>query len=135
MFKRIALLSLFLFSGCASLQQVDTFKPIAQLVVMKTIEADRTHMKERAAKIRDLTGEAQTFLDSASFTVPLLESALTARLAGMDLAPSDRVLGTQLIKLVTNELSKSVGDGLLSPEQKFSVSSIFAALEEAASFY
>lgn len=135
-FKTLAAIFMIgLLAGCASRQQIETFTPIAQIVVMKVIENDKEHAHERAVKIREITSEAQTLLDSADFTVPLLESALTARLAALDLAPSDRVLGLQLIKLIVNELHARVGEGVVTPDQKYSVSLVFAAIEEAASFY
>jgi hypothetical protein len=132
---RLMLVSLAVLAGCATQQSIDTFKPIAQIAVMKIIESDRDHAHQRAVKIREFTAEGQQLLDSADFTVPLLEAALKERLVSLELTPSDRVLGLQIIQLVANELRARVGDGRMLPEQKYSVSEVFAAIEEAASFY
>lgn len=128
--------ALIALPGCATFgKNVDQSKLIVQVATMKVIEADQSHTKERAAKIREVASDGKTFLDGANVSVPLLSSAINARLAGIDIAPSDRVLAAALVDAVAAELNARVGSGLLSPEQKYSVSQVLGWVIDATSFY
>jgi len=123
-------------SGCSTLSQnVDQSKLIVQVATMKVIESDRGATAERAARIQEIAGDARTFLDGTDVSVALLEDSVMARLAGMDLAPSDRVLASALVAAVVAELNARVGDGLLSSEQRYTVSEVLGWIEQAAEFY
>lgn len=123
-------------SGCASIQKnVDQSKLIVQAGTMKVIEADIDNAAERAAKVKAVASEGQRFLDGTDVSVPLLAAAINARLAELNLQPSDRLLAAALVDAVVAELNTRVGDGLLSAEQKYTVSQVLGWIEQAASFY
>lgn len=136
MFLRSVLISVLLLSGCASLQSAPgQSRLVVQLATMKVIEADRDHTQARALAVKRLAGEAQRFFDTDHVTVGLLADSVAARLAGLDLSPSDRVLAIALVGTVVGELDARVGDGLLSADQKFTASQVLGWVEQTASLY
>jgi uncharacterized protein YceK len=124
-----------LMVGCASLNQNTAATAAIQIGVMKVVEVDAGNERQRAEKIIDIASEARTFLDTADVSVPVLEAAINARLAALDLAPSDRLLAGLVVQSVVGELNVRVGSGLLSAEQRLTVSQVLSAVEKAASFY
>lgn len=129
-------LAMVALSGCAYLRDNPTTSGLAvQIATMKVIEADKGHEAERAARIKEIAAEAKTFLDAKDVTVSVLEDAVNARLASLDLAPSDRLLASALVSAVVGELKVKVGDGLLSADSRYTVSQILGYVESAAGLY
>lgn len=86
----------FALTGCASIQNqienhVDTSKLAVQVATMKVIEAG-SDAHDRAVTTRSIVAEAKTWLDSDAVTVDLLHEKVTARIAKLNLAPSDKLL-------------------------------------------
>lgn len=123
--------------GCASLSTGNSqqSKIVVQLGTMKAIEADKDHAGERALKVREIAKEAKTFLDGNDVSVSMLAGAVSARLAGIDLAPSDRVLAAALVDAVVSEIDVRVGEGLLSPDERMTVSQVLDWVIDATEFY
>ncbi len=121
--------------GCQSINaNVDQSKLLVQVATMKAIEAGED-TNARAERVKAIAAEGQSFLDGENVSVSLLESAVANRLAALDLTPSDRVLANALVGAVVAELNARVGEGLLSTEQKYTVSQVLGWVEQAASFY
>lgn len=121
-------------SGCTSLGKADQSGLIVQIATMKVIEAG-DNPSARAARVNEIADQAQTFLDSDGVTVSMLADAVNARLAALDLAPSDRVLAAALVDAVVSELQARVGVGTLSVDQKYTVSQILSYIESTTAFY
>lgn len=128
--------ALITLPACTTLgKNVDQSKIIVQVETMKVIEADRNHTAERAKQIREVAVEGKQFLDTNTVSVSLLADSINARLAVLDLAPSDRLLAAALVDAVVAELSARVGAGALSPEQRLNVSQVLGWIISATEFY
>lgn len=133
--KILALSSLLVLTGCASLGTSDTSeKLIVQAATMKFIEAsdDRAAKATRIARAAD---QARVWLDTDGVTVADLKVAMLERIAAADLEPSDKLLASALVEVVVAELSVRIGEGVISPEKRATVNAVLGWVEQAASFY
>lgn len=124
------------FTGCSSIgANVDQSKLIVQVVVMKVIEADKDHAHDRAVKVAQIASDAKSFLDTTDTTVVALEAAVNMRIATLNLSPADQILAQAVVAAVVQELAGRVGQGLLSPDQKFTASEVLGWIQDAAALY
>jgi len=65
----------------------------------------------------------------------MLAGAISARLAEINLSPSDRVLAAALVDAVVTEIDLRVGEGLLSPDERVTVSQVLDWVIDATEFY
>lgn len=122
-------------SGCATLgQATNTSKLVVQVATMKVIEA-QPDRAARAAKVLEITADAQKLIDMNGLTVGLLKTAVQDRLAAQNLEPSDRLLANLLVDAVVTDLAAKVGDGLIPPDQLVTVNQVLGWVADAAAFY
>jgi hypothetical protein len=136
-----ALASALALVGCVGCETLEKSPGTASLVVQyataKVIEAGKTteERAERAARIKAIAADAKTWFDGDDVTVGVLQAAAQARIAKLDLSPADRMLANGLVQVVVEELQKKVGEGVLSPEQKLTVSQVLGWIAGAADLY
>lgn len=135
-------LSVSLLAGCGSLTgSIDNDKLLTQVAVMKVIEAGKTAdgMAERKAKILVITAEAHKWLDFEGVVLADLEGKLKARVAELDLLPSDRLVANILVEAVIKSLKDRVVDGVKLPEAsddlKLRVNTVLGWVEDTAKYY
>jgi hypothetical protein len=124
--------------GCETLEKSpNTASLVVQYATAKVIEAGKTadERSARAVRIKSIATEAKTWFDGDDVTVGLLQAAAQARLAKLNLGPADLLLANGLVGVVVEELQKKVGEGVLSPEQKMTVSQVLAWIVGAADLY
>ncbi|CAB4182537.1 hypothetical protein UFOVP1077_10 [uncultured Caudovirales phage] len=127
--------TMFLLTGCATLQSNE---PVAKLTiqvgVMKYVEAapDRA---VRAARVVDVVTQAKTLVDLNEVTLADVQAAVLVRLRASGLQPSDLILASALLDIVSNELNVKIGGGVLSADQKVTVNNVLGWVSQAASFY
>jgi UDP-N-acetylmuramoylalanine-D-glutamate ligase len=84
--------------GCTFFQNVDQSKLVVQIATMKVIEAQGSaHYQERAANVIKIGTDAKTWLDTNGVTLGFLRAAVEARIAKLNLAPSDQLLAGVLV--------------------------------------
>ena len=131
------ILAAMVLAGCAMLEENPASVGLAvQVATMKVIEENEPeHRDERAERILAMAGEARTFLDLEEVTIPALRAAIDARLAELELEPSDRALADLLVDAIAYELEERLGEGILSPEDRETVSRVLSSVETAARIY
>lgn len=129
-------LPLALAAGLVACQSIQTERTSARLAVtvatLKVIEADKDNQVERAAKVATIARDAQKLLDGDDVTLTALQTAVKTRLDAAELAPSDRLLADALVAMLADELRARLGDGLLNPEQRVTVSTVLDWVAVAA---
>lgn len=135
-------LSISLLVGCGSLTgSIDNDKLLTQVAVMKVIEAGKTAdgIAERKAKILAVAAEAHKWLDFEGVVLADLEGKLKARVAELDLLPSDRLVANILVEAVIKSLKDRVVDGVKLPEAsddlKLRVNTVLGWVEDTAKYY
>ena len=128
--------------GCSSLTgNIDNDKLLTQVAVMKVIEAGKTSdgIAARKATILEISAEAHKWLDFEGFGVAELESKLKARVAELELLPSDRLVANILVEAIVTSLKERVVDGVKLPEAsediKLRVNTVLGWVEATAQFY
>lgn len=138
MIKRllIGVVMLTMVTGCTIFQNVDQSKLIVQVATMKVIEAQGpAHYQERATNVIRIGTEAKTWLDTNGVTLAFLRAAVEARIAKLNLAPSDQLLAGVLVDAAIAELQKKVGDGVIDPQKLYYVNQVLDWAMQAARFY
>src|SRR5690606_15796584 len=90
---------------------------------------------ERADRIARAAEQARVWLDVDGVSLADLQLAMLARINAADIEPSDKLLASALVEVVTAELNVRIGEGIISPEKKATVNTVLAWVEQAASFY
>jgi len=122
--------------GCTFFQNVDQSKLVVQIATMKVIEArGSAHYQERAANVIKIGTDAKTWLDTNGVTLGFLRAAVEARIAKLNLAPSDQLLAGVLVDAAIAELQKKVGDGVIDPQKLYYVNQVLDWAIQAARFY
>lgn len=122
--------------GCTFFQNVDQSKLVVQIATMKVIEAQGSaHYQERAANVIKIGTDAKTWLDTNGVTLGFLRAAVEARIAKLNLAPSDQLLAGVLVDAAIAELQKKVGDGVIDPQKLYYVNQVLDWAIQAARFY
>lgn len=122
--------------GCQSVQVNSVASKLAvQYAVMKTIEADSNHLADRAAKIREVAAEAESFFDNGTATLGALESAVRQRIAALHLSPADALLADALVGAVVAELQARVGAGQIPADELYQVRTVLGWIVDAAELY
>lgn len=137
--KKLVLAPLILLTlmlgACASLGTGSTGERlVVQIATMKVIEAGPDR-KLRAERISTIASEAKSWLRADNVTVTALKAAATARIANLNLEPSDQLLAALLVETVAAELEKRVGDGLIPADKLISVDAVLGYVVDAAAFY
>lgn len=135
LFATAILAATVLMTGCASLGSSSASeKLVVQVATMKFVEAgdDRA---ERADRIARAAEQARVWLDVDGVSLADLQLAMLARINAADIEPSDKLLASALVEVVTAELNVRIGEGIISPEKKATVNTVLAWVEQAASFY
>lgn len=123
-------------SGCSMFRNIDQSKLIVQVATMKVIEAHGPgEYRDRAANIITIGTEAKTWLDTNGVSLAFLKAAVQARIAKLNLAPSDQLLANLLVDSAIAELQAKVGDGVIDPNKLYYVNQILDWVVEAAKFY
>lgn len=132
-------LAIFEMTGCASLGSPST-QATEQLVVeyatIKVVKTGATVADQQAkqAKIIGIATQAQTVLGSPSVTLAALQTAVTAQIAALKLAPEDQMLADALVQMVAAEVADKVGSGALDPAQVVTVNTVLGWVVAGASF-
>jgi hypothetical protein len=127
---------MLLLPACSMFQNVDQSKLIVQIATMKVIEAQGpAHYQERAVNIIKIGNEAKTWLDTNGVSLAFLRAAIEARIAKLNLAPSDQLLAGVLVDAAIAELQKKVGDGVIDPQKLYYVNQVLDWAIGAAKFY
>jgi hypothetical protein len=138
--RRIAIMpmlaGLVLAFSLTACQTVESKPMAARLAVtvatLKVIEADKTDQAARAQRVAAVARDAQKLLDGEQVTLGAIQAAVKARLDSSELSPSDRILADTLVVMISDELRARIGDGLLSPEQRLTVSTVLDWVAVAA---
>lgn len=131
-------LTLTSLTGCETLEKSpNTASLVVQYATAKVIEAGKTpeDRSARAAKIKAIAADAKTWFDGDQVTVGLLQAAAQARIAKLNLGAADMLLANGLVQVIVTELQKKVGEGVLSPEAKMTVSQLLEWVVDAAALY
>lgn len=126
--------------GCATFSNNQASeKLLTQYAVMKVIEADKNHMHERAAKIKEIATAGKSFFDTGTATVDMLAVEIQKRIRPIDLSPSDRMLANALVDTVVAELKSRVDTlapgGVPPSEAVYQVSTVLSWVVDATEFY
>lgn len=124
--------------GCETLEKSPgTASLVVQYATAKVIESGKTadERSARAARIKTIAEEARTWFDGEDVTIGFLEAAAQARIAKLNLGAADTLLANGLVQVIVQELQKKVGEGVLSPESKMTVSQVLGWIVGAADLY
>lgn len=140
MVKRIliglAAATMLTVAGCSMFRNIDQSKLIVQIATMKVVEAKGPNeYRARAANIVTIGTEAKTWLDTNGVSLAFLKAAVQARIAKLNLAPSDQLLANLLVDSAIAELQAKVGEGVIDPKKLYYVNQLLDWVIEAAKFY
>lgn len=129
-------------SGCASFSQnISTEKLVVQVATLKVIEVGKTpdDQRDRATRIKAIASEARSLLDGEGVTIDSLQAAVGARIAKLNLQPSDQLLANALVEAVVAELQarigSQVGAGVIPADAKYQVSTVLGWVLDAVAAY
>ena len=127
-----AILFAFTFSACALISQSPSTAHLAvTIATMKVVEAGSDPVS-RAERVIAIATEAQYIIDNQSVTIDALEAVIIGRLNEQEMTPSDRLLADALVMTIADELRTKVGLGLLSEDQRLTVSTVLSWVVRAA---
>ena len=132
----ISLLVMIMLTHCATFTaNLNTEKLLTQYAVMKVVEADKANILTRAAKIKEIASEAKSIFDNGTATVDVLADALNARVAKLNLSPSDQLLASALIQTVVADLQAKQATDQSRAQLVYQVSTVLGWVNDAAGFY
>lgn len=117
---QIVAIALVLLVGCASFERNQSAAKLAiSYSVLKYVESagDTNAQAARAARVRNVAERALALTDGKDVILAAVEAAVRAEVAKLNLSPADLMLADGLIAVISDEISKRVGEGILSPEQ------------------
>ena len=133
--KSLALLFAFAFpflAGCALLQSVDEHQFAAKLTVQQAALRVIDEDPEKALRVLEISGQVRGMVAVDDATVDLLDQFIRAQVDWAKLDIADAQLLMMLLDELRTQLAERMGDGLLSPEQKVSISRVIDWVEESA---
>ena len=133
--KLAAVLFAFAFpflSGCALLQSVDEHRFAAKLTVQQAALRVIDEDPEKALRVLEISGQVREMIAVDSVTVALLDDFIRVQIDWSKLSLADAQLLMMLLDELRTRLAERMGDGLLSPEQKVSISRVIDWVDESA---
>ncbi len=129
--------TLFGLSGCQTITDPKNSVIIeltTQVAVGKFIES-KSDRVGTAKHIVDIATQVKAIADSDSTTIGALQQLANARIAQLNLEPSDTLLATALVDMLVAGLQDKVGNGLLNDADKLILGKILSTVIAAASVY
>jgi hypothetical protein len=124
-------------NGCQTLRDPNNTAIIqltTQVAVGKFIES-KTDRVGTAQRVIDVASQVKAIAESDATTVGALQVMASARIAQLNLEPSDVLLATALVNVLVSELQNKVGDGLLNDTDKVLLGKILGTVINTASVY
>lgn len=133
----LAVATAIILSGCQTLRDPKNTALIeitAQVAVGKFIES-KSDRVVTAQHVRDVATQIKAVAESDATTVGALQTLANARIAQLNLQPSDVLLATALVNVLVSELQDKVSAGLLSDADKVLLGKILATVISTANVY
>lgn len=128
---------LFLLVGCKTLEQNQaSTRLVIQYSVAKYIEkaGDTEAQAARAERVRKVATQALALTDGNDVILAAVEAAVRAEVAKLNLSPADLMLADGLVAVISEEISKRVGEGVLSPEQLIQTKLVLSWIVDATTY-
>lgn len=121
--------------GCATIEKnPNTAKLVTQYAVLKFAEQSSADRRaERLANVKRIATDVKAIATNESASISILQSAVDVQIAKLNLSAADKLLARGLVDMISQELTKRVGAGVLSPEAKLTVAQVMDWIVEAAS--
>ena len=128
----LAFLTVAFLSGCALLETVETSPTAAKLTVQQaTIRVIGTDM-DRAARVLEIAAQTRGMIEVDAVTVSLVDEFIRVQVDWSKLDLPDAQLLAMLLDELRDRLAEKLGDGLISPEDKVSISKVIDWVEDSA---
>lgn len=127
-------------SMCAIITACGTFRANESALTIGVTYAIQRYVYEKPAdqqeatkeRIRTIAGDLKVLASGDAVSLPLLRLALDTQLDRANLIPQDRALIAAVADAVVLELTKRVGDGVISPDELYEVVQVLELVERAA---
>lgn len=127
-FKYAAVLVLVFLVGCSVLDQHQaTAKLAIQYATMKYIDSD----EDKRERVQKVVANARELAATAT-TLDALDQAVRQSIDWSKLDDADKLLATNLLDMIREELRAKFGDGVLNPDQVVGVNKVLDWIDEAA---
>ena len=131
--KLAAVLFAFAFlAGCAALETVERSPLVAQLTVQQATLRVIDEDPAKATRVLEISGQVREMIAVDSVTVALLDDFIRVQIDWQRLSLADAQLLMLLLDGLRTRLAERMGDGLLRPEQKVSISRVIDWVDESA---
>lgn len=124
-------------TGCATLRDPKNSALIeitTQVAVSKFIES-KSDRAGTAAHVRDVATQIKSVAESDATTVGALQTLASARIAQLNLRPSDVLLATALVNVLVAELQDKVSAGVLSDADRVLLGKVLGTVIATANVY
>jgi hypothetical protein len=133
----VTIAAVFCLSGCQTLRDPSNTAIVeltTQVAVGKFIES-KSDRAGTARHVVDVATQVKAIAESDSTTVGALQAVADARIAQLNLEPSDQLLATALVHMLVAELQGKIGDGLLNDTDKLILGRILGTVIVTANVY
>lgn len=133
--RKIAIIPLLMIvlSSCASFERHEpSARLVTQYAVLKYAERLPVESRNvRVDRIRAIAAEVKA-LASGETSLALLQLAVSSQLDKAQLSPADRLLADGLVQIISAELQRRIGEGVLSGDQRVQVVTVMEWVIAAA---
>lgn len=134
--KKLAVLLFTLFflsvSGCAVLETVENSPTVSKLAVQQATLRVVGEDIERAERAIFLVDDVRTMVMLDMVTIGLLDESIRLQIDWRSMPLADAQLLTMLLDELRDRLEVRIGQGVLNPEDKASISTVLDWIEDAA---
>lgn len=133
--KAAAILFAFMFpflAGCALLQSVEDSPMMAKLTVQQATLRVINDDPDKAVRVLEITRDVREMMTVDSVTLAVLDEFIEFQIRWEKLSTADEQLLRMLLQEMQDRLAEKFGQGLLTPEDKVSISKVIDWIEDAA---
>ena len=133
--KLAAVLFAFAFpflAGCAALETVERSPLVAQLTVQQATLRVIDEDPAKATRVLEISGQVREMIAVDSVTVALLDDFIRVQIDWAKLSLADAQLLMLLLDELRTRLAERMGEGVLSPQQKVSISRVIDWVDGSA---
>lgn len=128
---------IYCLTGCATLRDPKNTVLIeitTQVAVSKFIES-KADRPGTATHVRDVATQIKAVAESDATTIGALQTLASARIAQLNLQPSDVLLATALVNVLVAELQDKVSTGMLSDADRILLGKVLGTVISTANVY
>jgi hypothetical protein len=128
----VAMMAFLLLAGCAVLETVEKSPMVAQITVQQATLRVIDEDVEKAVRVLEITRDVREMMSVDSVTLAVLDDFIRVQIRWEKLSLADEQLLRMLLTEMQDRLAEKFGQGLLTPEDKVSISKVIDWIEDSA---